>query len=277
MRLRPVALAIAILAISSVESPVAAAQTASTRPTFEAFEVATIKPVAPQDASPGRYIRMQSAHRFQAKNYTVNGLIAAAYDLNPKAIAGGPGWAETDRYDVIAETPGELRPVYDDQMRMLRKLLNDRFNFQFHRGKKEFAIYELTVAKGGPNLKPSTAPPDEPYNVTTTLYPAASGGIDHALLPAHNVTLQQFASVLQRAILDRPVVDHTGLVSRYDFELEWTPDENQFGGQLPQGPPDSGKPGLFAAMQQQLGLKIEATRGLVDTLIIDRLDRPTDN
>ena len=173
MSLRPVALVITILAISSVESPVTAAQTASTRPSFEAFEVATIKPVAPQDASPARYIRMQSAHRFQAKNYTVNGLIAAAYDLNPKAIAGGPGWAETDRYDVIAETPGELRPIYDDQMRMLRKLLNDRFNFQFHRGKKEFAIYELTVTKGGPNLKPSTAPPDEPYNVTTH---ALSGG-----------------------------------------------------------------------------------------------------
>src|ERR1700744_6573229 len=238
---------IAVLAISSPARPATS---------FEAFDVATIKLAPPGDPHAGRYIRMQSAHRFQAKNYTANGLIAAAYDLNPKAIAGGPGWSETDRYDVIAATPGELRPVYDDQMRMLRKLLDDRFNLEFHRGKKEFAIYELTVAKGGPNLKPSTAPPDEPYNVTTTLYPAASSGIDHALLPAHNVTLQQFASVLQRAILDRPVVDHTGLVSRFDFELEWTPDESQFGGQLPQGPPDSGKPGLFTAMQQQLGLKI---------------------
>jgi len=277
MSLRPVALAITTLVASFVESPIQAAQTAPTRPSFEGFEVATIRPVASQDFNVGRYIRMQSAHRFQAKNYTVNGLIAAAYDLNPKAIVGGPDWAQTDRYDVIAATPGELRPVYDDQMRMLRKLLNDRFNLEFHRGKKEFAIYELTVAKGGPNLKPSAAPPDEPYNVTTTLYPAASGGIDHALLPARNVTLQQFASVLQRAILDRPVVDHTGLVSRFDFELEWTPDESQFGGQLPQGPPDSARPGLFTAMQQQLGLKIEATRGPVETLVIDHLDRPSDN
>jgi uncharacterized protein (TIGR03435 family) len=83
--------------------------------------------------------------------------------------------------------------------------------------------------------------------------------------------------VLQRAILDRPVVDHTGLLSRYDFELEWTPDESEFGGQLPLGQPDSGKPGFFTAMQQQLGLRIEATRGLIDTLVIDRLDRPSDN
>ena len=185
--------------------------------------------------------------------------------------------AKTDHYDVIAATPGELRPLYDDQMRMLRKLLNDRLNLRFHRGKKEFAIYELTVVKGGPKLKPSSAPPDEPYNVTSIVYPAASGGIGHVLLPAHNATIQQFASVLQRAILDRPVVDNTTLTARYDFDLEWTPDESQFGGQLPPGPPDSEKPGLFAALQQQLGLKIDATRGLIDTLVIDRLDRPSDN
>jgi uncharacterized protein (TIGR03435 family) len=266
MRLRPAIIAIAAL-------PVFAAP----RPSFEAFEVATIKPSPPEGINGGRYIRMQSAHRFQAKNYTLDGLIAAAYDLHPKAISGGPAWAESDRYEVIAETPGELRPSYDDQMRMLRRLLDDRFNLRFHRGKKEFAIYDLTVAKGGPKLKPSAAPPDEPYNVTSTLYPAASGCIDHALLPAHNVTMRQFASVLQRAILDRPVVDNTGLTARYDFDLEWTPGENEFGGQLPAGPPDSGKPGIFAVIQQQLGLRIEATRGPIDTLVIDRLDRPSDN
>jgi uncharacterized protein (TIGR03435 family) len=160
---------------------------------------------------------------------------------------------------------------------MLRKLLNDRFNLQFHRGRKEFPVYSITAAKGGTKLKPSTAPPDEPYNVTSTLYPAASGGIDHALLPARNITMQQFASVLQRAILDRPVVDNSGLTGRYDFDLEWTPDESQFGGQLPPGPPDSGKPGLFAALPQQLGLRIEATRSTIATLIIDRLDRPSGN
>ena len=247
------------------------------RPVFETFEVATIKPASSEDARAGRYIRMQSAHRFQAKNYTVNGLIAAAYDLNPRMISSGPAWAESDRYEVIAATPGDQRPTYDDQMVMLRKLLADRFNFTFHREPKEFPVYELTVAKGGPKLTPSAAPPDEPYNVTTTLFPAASGGIDHARLPARNVTMGQFASVMQRAILDRPVVDHTGLTSRYDFDLEWTPDESQFGGQLPYGAPDSGKPGFFPSMQQQLGLKIEATRAMIETLVIDHLDRPSAN
>jgi uncharacterized protein (TIGR03435 family) len=253
----------------------AAAQTI--RPAFSSFEVATIKPSGPDDAKTGRYIRMQSAHRFEVRNYTANGLIAAAYDLNPRAISGGPAWSGSDRYEIVAVAPGDLRPTYDEQMVMLKKLLTERFNLMFHREKKEFSIYELTVAKGGPKITESTAPFDEASNVTSTLFPAASGGIDHALMPAHNVTMQQFASVLQRAILDRPVVDKTGLSGRYDFDLEWTPDESQFGGQLPPGAPDAAKPGLFAAMQQQMGLRIEAARGPLDVLVIDRLDRPSEN
>jgi uncharacterized protein (TIGR03435 family) len=162
-------------------------------------------------------------------------------------------------------------------MVMLRKLLAERFNLTFHREKKEFSIYELTVAKGGPKMAASTAPFDEASNVTSTLFPASSGGIDRALMPAHNVTMQEFASVLQRGILDRPVVNNTGLSGRYDFDLEWTPDESQFGGQLPPCAPDTPKPGLFAAMQQQMGLRIEAARGPLETLVIDRLDRPSEN
>lgn len=277
MTLRGFPSAIAILAISSPALLVSGRAAQTAKSSFGAFDVATIRLAAPEDIHAGRYIRMQSAHRFQAKNYTVQGLIAAAYDLNPKMISGGPPWQAADRYDVIASTPGELRPSYDDQMRMLRGLLSDRFNLRFHHGKREYGVYSITVAKGGPKLNSSTAPPDEPYNVTSTLFPATSGGIDHARLPARNITLRQFASVLQRAILDRPVVDNTGLAGRYDFDLEWTPDESQFGGQLPPGPPDSGRPGLFAALPQQLGLRIEATRSTIETLVIDHLDRPSEN
>jgi uncharacterized protein (TIGR03435 family) len=247
------------------------------RPAFSGFEVATIKPAGSDDLKAGRYIRMQSAHRFEVKNYTANGLIAAAYDLNPRAISGGPGWSGSDRYEIMAVAPGDQRPTYDEQMAMLRKLLAERFNFTFHREKKEFSIYELTVVKGGPKFMASSAPFDEASNVTSTLFPADSGGIDHALMPAHNVTMQEIASVLQRGILDRPVVDKTGLSGRYDFNLEWTPDDSQFGGQLPPGAPDSDRPGLFTAVQQQLGLRIEPTRGFLEALVIDRLDRPSAN
>jgi uncharacterized protein (TIGR03435 family) len=243
---------------------------------FDAFEVATIKPVAPQDGA-GRYIRMQSAHVFQAKNYTVHGMIAAAYDLNPRAISGGPAWVTSQSWEIFATTPSEKRPTWDDQMAMLRKLLAERFNLSFHREKKQFNIYDLTVSKEGSKLKATEAPPDEAPNMTSTVFPASSGGIDRVVLPAHNITITQFAGLLNRAILDRPVVDNTGLTGRYDFELEWTPDETQFGGQLPPGPPDEPKPGLFLAMQQTLGLKMEATRGAVDAIVIDRVERPTDN
>ena len=171
-------------------------------------------------------------------------------NLTPRAISGGPGWIDSDPWDVVAETPGDVRPTIDEQMSMLQKLLADRFNLAFHREKKEFPIYAITVSNNGPKLKQSTATPDEAPALLMTVYPAASGGIDRAVMPGHNATVAQFASVLQRAVLDRPVVDQAGLSGKYDFELEWTPDETQFGGTLPQGPPDSDKPGIFAAVQQ---------------------------
>src|SRR4029077_20901026 len=109
----------------------------------------------------------------------------------------------------------------------------------------DFSIYAITIASGGPKLKQSTADTGEAPALIMTVYPAASGGIDHVLMPGHNATVAQFASVLQRAVLDRPVVDQTGLTGKYDFELEWTPTDAEFGGTLPQGPPDSDKPGIF--------------------------------
>ena len=259
----------AIALASLVQSPAPSA-------VFDAFEVATIKPTDPDDVNPGRYIRMQSAHIFQVKNYTVNGLIAAAYSLTPRAISGGPSWTESEHYEIIAKTPGDPRPTWDDQMAMLRQLLADRFGLTIHREKKTFPVYEITVAKGGSKLKDSTALPDESSNVTSTVHPAAAGGIDYVFLPARNVTLAQFASVLQRAILDRAVVDHTGLTGRYDFDLEWTPDETQFAGELTPVSPDSGKPAFVPALQR-LGLKIEATRAPIEAIVIDRVARPSDN
>lgn len=249
----------------------------SPKPSFEQFEVASIKPTAPADQNGGVYIRMQSAHQFRAKNYSVNGLIAAAYDLNPKAISGGPSWIQSERYEVTAVTPGDLRPTYADQMRMLRKMLANRFQLTFHHEMKEFAAYELTVGKDGPKFKPTQMQPDEDPNVTSTIFPGKDNTIDYAKLPARNVTMGNFASVLQRAIVDRPVVDHTGLSGRYDFDLEWTPDSSNFGGKLPPGAPDSGKPGLFTAMLEQLGLKFAPARLPVETLVIDRIERPTEN
>jgi len=96
------------------------------------------------------------------------------------------------------------------------------------------------------------------------------------MLPARNATIGQFAAMMQRAVLDRAVVDQTGLPGTYDFDLEWTPDENQFSGNLPRSV-ESTRPSLFVAMQEQLGLRLEATRGPVSALVIDRVERPSEN
>jgi uncharacterized protein (TIGR03435 family) len=263
--IRQIAVATLIISASGVLG-----QSTTPRPKFDSFEVATIKPVDP-DAKAGRYILMQGNNRFVEKAYTLKLLIAAAYDLNPRTISGGPGWIESDHYDILAVTPGEVRPSHDEQMSMLRNLLADRFKLTFHREQKVFSIYELTVAKSGPKLKPSTAAPDDPPALISTVYP------QRIVMPARNATMSDLARLMQRAILDRPVVDKTGLSGRYDFDLEWAPDETQFGGEVPVAPADAPSPPLFSAIQQQLGLRLEATRGPVAALVVDKAERPSAN
>ena len=249
------------------------AQPSPTRPAFDSFEVATIKPTTPD--SRARFIRMQRANRFYATGFTLQALVAAAYSLTPRAISGGAAWTDTDRYDILASTPGDTQPKLDEQMTMLRKLLTDRFQLTFHREPKELPVYPLTVAKGGIKLKESTAPPGELPYLINTIFPEEKGGV-HVMLPARNATMAQFTAMLQRGVLDRMVLDKTGLSGTYDFELEWTPDDNQFGGQLPLSLEPT-KPNLFTAMQEQLGLKLDATKGLVAALVIDRVERPSEN
>ena len=249
------------------------AQSPVKRPEFEAFEVVTIKPADP-DAQ-GVYFRMQSVNRFIARGLTVKALVAAAYELNPRAISGGGSWSDSDRYDITALTPGNVQPSLDQQMSMLRRLLADRFRLAFHREPRELAVYAITVAKGGSKLKPSTAAPGTPPKLTNTVFPEEKGGV-HILLPARNANMAELAAMMQRAVADRTVVDNTGLSGTYDFDLEWTPDESQFGGTLPRSV-ESTKPSLFTAMQEQLGLRMEPTKGLVQTLVIDRLERPSEN
>jgi uncharacterized protein (TIGR03435 family) len=215
---------------------------------------------------------MQGGHQFVARNYTLKYMVAAAYSVTPRTISGGPSWIDSDAYDILAATPGEVRPSVDDQMLMLQALLADRFQLTFHTEQKDFAYYALTVAKSGAKLKESIAAPHEQTVLINRVYPR-----DYIQLPARNATMAQFAAMLQRAVLDRPVLDKTGLSGKYDFDLEWTPDDSQFDGHMPPTRPDnSGKPDLFAAMQQ-LGLKLESVKGPVPTIVIDHVERPSEN
>jgi uncharacterized protein (TIGR03435 family) len=251
------------------------AQSTASRPSFTEFEVATIKPTAPDTA--GRWIRMQSQHQFTARNHALRTLLAAAYNVSPKAISGGPPWVDSDRFDISARTPHEVRPTLDEQMAMLRKLLTDRFGLRFHREPRELAVYAITVARNGPKLKDSTVLPDaSPEGPPPLIFVVAPQRIR---LPARYATMGELASVMQRAALSRPVIDKTGLPGRYDFDLEWTPDETQFEGAFAKAADgdSTNAPGLIAAMQEQLGLKLEATKGVVDVLMIDHVEHPSEN
>jgi uncharacterized protein (TIGR03435 family) len=263
--MREILLGVLLLASGGVS---AQSQGQSENTATSTFEVATIKPVQP-DVKASRYITMQGMNRFVVKDYTLKLLIAAAYNLSPKTISGGPDWVDADHYDIVALTPGETRPTQPEQMAMLRALLTERFKLNFHRQEKEFSIYVLEVGKGGPKLKESTAPASDPAQLISTVYP------QHLHLPAKNATMGDFAALLQRAVLDRPVVDKTGLMGRYDFDLDWAPDETQFGGEVPVAAADAQEPPFFTAIEQQLGLRIEATRGTVPALVIDGVERPT--
>lgn len=248
----------------------APAQAIAPKPDSPSFEVATIKPTLVH-AKQSRFMTMQSVDRFVVKDYSLKLLIAAAYDLNPKAVLGGQPWVDNDHFDILALTPGESRPNRDAQMAMLRSLLADRFQLRFHRRQKEMSVYELETDKGGAKLKASAAPRSDPPKLICVVYPG------RILLPARNATMDEFASILQRAILDRPVLDRTGLKGRYDFDLQWAPDESQFGGEIPAAPSNAPVPPFFTAIHEQLGLRIAHTRGPVEALVIDRAEPPTPN
>ena len=254
----------ALLVLAALAQP---PQAATAKP---AFEVATVKPVESQPKD-SRILRVEGVNRFVAKNFTLKLLIAAAYDLNPKAISGGPAWLDSAKFDIAAVTPGETRPTRTEQMAMLRTLLAENFQLSFHREQKEFSIYALSVSKAGPRLKESGKTASDPSNVTSTVYP------DHVLMPTRNASIGDFVAVLQRAILDRPVVDNTGLTGRYDFDLEWAPSEREFGGEIEVTPGDTSRPSLVTALQETLGLKLEATRGQALALVVDHAQKPATN
>ncbi len=231
-----------------------------------AFEVATIKPAPPDERR--SMLRMGGAD-FLMQNLTLVDVIKFAYDVQSRQIEGGPGWMDTDKWDIEAksDTPGLPSPA---QLReMVQKLLAARFALKFHEEKREMAAYALTVGKDGPKLTRST---DTSGLGGFTMGPL---GVMHA-----EATMEDFAHVLQSDILDRPVVDETGLEGKWDFTLQWTPDETQFAGmKVPRPAEDEANPlpPLFTALQEQLGLKLEAQKTDVPVIVIDHVEHPSPN
>jgi len=248
-------------------SPAAAASTtASTSPEYEA---ATIKPV--KDPDPNRMNDREEGRRFSTRYTSLRDLIQMAYGLDRQQVTGGPEWVVTDEFDVDAVADGE-GPLEDSRQwkTMLQKLLADRFNLTSHREQRELSVYSLVVAKGGPKLKAADLNDQQ-----------GSGCERLGICTFRGDSLQHFARWMGFVVLDKPVVDKTGLAGKFDFILKWTPDETQFAGMGIHVPPPvdnpNAPPGLFTAIQEQLGLMLEPQKIPSEVLVIDHAERPTEN
>ena len=294
--------------LAQAQVAIAAPQNQAAAP--QSFEVASIKPSAPQAA--GVFvIRMgvSPGGRWTATGVTVSMLIQQAYDIRDYQITGGPGWLTSERYDIVAkaETPDLTR---ETARVLLQSLLAERFSLKFHRETKELPIYELVVGKNGPKLHksetqpaPANLQPPNPSNAGQAGVAGGGGGgavtsgrgaptkggsmirMGRGQLEAQMTPVSAIAQMLAQQ-LGRPVVDKTGIEGSYDFSLQWTPDETQrgagFGGmdrpatETPL-PADTSGPSIFTAVQEQLGLKLESAKGPVEILVIERVEKASGN
>jgi len=233
------------------------------------FEVATIKPSNP--AAQGKLFTIKG-RQVLTINTTLADVITMAYGLHARQLVGGPSWMESDKYDITGQPEGQGMPNQTQMRAMLRALVEERFKLTTHRETRELPAYSLVVAPGGPKL---TKNDSNPNGLPSLLFRGLG------VLPVTNATMADFAGVMQLAVLDRPVVDKTGLQGRYDFVLTWTPDETQFasfGVRIP-SPSNAADapPVLFTAVQEQLGLKFDSVRAPVEVLVIDRVEKPSEN
>lgn len=245
------------------------------------FEVATIKPNNSNATSmQALFIR---GRNFMTRASSLGDLISFAYQVQAKQVVNAPDWVDKDRYDIDATIEQEGVPNPEQVRIMIRKLLTDRFKLTFHHDQRDMSAYVLTVGKEGNKLKATQLNGQLPG---IGIRPG-TGGIT---LTIRNGKISDFTGFLQVLVLDRPVVDRTGLTGRYDFECTFTPDDSQFNGHPPQFPKqnnaDSGTatdpaaaaaPSLYDALQQELGLKLAAEKTAVDVVSIDHVEKPSAN
>jgi uncharacterized protein (TIGR03435 family) len=254
------------------------------------FEVASIKPAAP-DAR-GMFIRGAPGGRFNITNMPLKEMIVIAWRLQPFQVSGGPAWMNSVRYDISAKPDHNPKP--DELQLMIQSLLEDRFQLKFHRETKELPIYALVLArkdgKLGAKLIPSkegsctaldpTKPPPPPEPGKPPAMGCGGMFMSQRSLTGVSVPVANMIPVLSRT-LGRTIIDQTGLTGNYDINLEWTPDDTQnllLPPDAPKPPPsDAAGPSIFTALQEQLGLKLEAQKGPVEIFVVDSAEKPSEN
>jgi len=255
-----------------------------------AFEVASIKPNTP-DGSGNIMVGImpQPGGRLTVTNANLRMLIRFAYNIDDTQISGGPPWIDSDRYDIVAK--GEGNATTDQLREMLQSLLADRFGLKIHHDSKDLPVYMLVGGKGGPKLKEAESPapvsPNAPGSGQRAGIRMVMGGTTQM---SGTMSMAQLSQGLAN-LVGRKVIDKTGLSGNYDVKLEWTPQPGELamrglpagavgpGGGDRGGPPpaDPNSTSIFTAIQEQLGLRLDAQRGPVDVIVVDGATKPSVN
>jgi uncharacterized protein (TIGR03435 family) len=217
------------------------------------FEVASIHQNL--SGNPNTRINLLPGGRLVIVNATLKTLVRNAYGLLSFQFAGAPGWWDSDKYDIQATSnvPGHIT---DDQLKpMLQDLLKDRFHLEVHWETKDGPVYALVTDGSGPKFHPYNGDPAHGMNMHR--------GPGKVQMTGRDVPMTELAGNLANQ-LGRWVVDRTGLPGRYDFSVEWDPEQTV-------------GPSVFTALKEQLGLELKSDRGSVRTLVIDRAEKPTAN
>jgi uncharacterized protein (TIGR03435 family) len=247
-----------------------------------AFEVVAIKPTA--DTRVFSYSHVEPGGRYIGQNMTLRLLLKTAYGVHDSQIIGGPSWIDSDHWDINAKAEGyKDAPKFRDYARlMVRPLLADRFKLVLRHEQREIPVYALVSAKAnefGPKFRrndehdcdkavPLLTPVEGAAEPVGSM-PCGADGFNPRHLWARAMTLNQLLIGLSRTSLDRVVVDHTGLTGKFDWEVQWIPEDLRIDAANRQDGPS-----IFQAFRDQLGLKLEPTRDRVDVLVIDRAALP---
>jgi len=225
-----------------------------------AFDVATIRPSSGAVAFEHDGDTQTSPGSLRMRDVTVQTCIKWAYGVQDNQIAG-PDWIQVEHYDIVAKAD---QPANEAQMKqMMQALLADRFRLSFHRESKELKAFVLTVAKGGAKVHPAAAPDAKPFHQNS-----ANGTV------VRSMTIREFGDFIAGP-LQKPVIDETGLTGKYDFVLDFTPylpDAKNMG---PDRPDTTSI--LMAAMEGELGLKLESRKTEVEMMVVDHIEKPSEN
>ncbi|MGA1981472.1 MAG: TIGR03435 family protein [Acidobacteriaceae bacterium] len=298
-----IAVALSTGALSAAAGMPAPGQVVQSSGPLPSFEVATIKPI--KEGAPPPPLAWPPPNIVRTIGGTARDIVRIAYGLPPsrasERVLGGPAWIDTIHYDVEGKIPDAVfaemqkmppREQGNQKSLMLQALLRDRFKLVAHVETREMPMYELVVAKSGPRLAPAKEPPPDESGTEPPPLPPPGAPPKPENMRQGLMVLRKSATVMEMTAkgqtldalanqpffsLDGPIANKTGLTGKYDFVLDWSPEQPGGPAASSDAPADADAPTLFTALQEQLGLKLVPTKGPVEVIVIDHIELPSEN